>query len=165
MPPYHISSDLKARIPVMSYELAYSVKEICGVLGVRKSLVYQVLQYHQVHRTVTPPGRRKAGHHRILTAVDIAFIRSLISLHHISYIDEIQEQLCSRQNVQVLIKTIVRTLCRLQLSNKDVSGRALEQNIEDRAVYMNRIADLAPDPNMLMFGDEASKDERTSARR
>ena len=30
---------------------------------------------------------------------------------------------------------------------------------------MNRITDQVPDPNMLMFGDEASKDERTSARR
>jgi hypothetical protein len=27
---------------------------------------------------------------------------------------------------------------------------------------MNRIADLVPDPEMLMFGDEAHKDERTS---
>jgi len=30
---------------------------------------------------------------------------------------------------------------------------------------MNRIAELVPDPEMLMFGDEASKDERTSNRR
>jgi hypothetical protein len=30
---------------------------------------------------------------------------------------------------------------------------------------MNRIADQVPDPDMLMFGDEASKDERTMARR
>ncbi len=29
---------------------------------------------------------------------------------------------------------------------------------------MNQIADQVPDPNMLMFGDEASKDERTLAR-
>jgi hypothetical protein len=30
---------------------------------------------------------------------------------------------------------------------------------------MNRIADIVTDPNQLMFGDEASKDERTSNRR
>ncbi|KZP19645.1 hypothetical protein FIBSPDRAFT_699046, partial [Athelia psychrophila] len=165
MPPYHISSDLKVHIPVMHYELAYSVKEICGVLGVRNSLVYQVLQYYWVHSTVTPPGRRRADRHCLPTAINITFIRSLIPLNHTSYINEIQEQLCSRQNVQILIKTIARTLCQLQMSNKDVSGQALERNIEDQAVYMNRIADIAPDPNMLMFGDEASKDKRTSARR
>jgi len=30
---------------------------------------------------------------------------------------------------------------------------------------MNHIADIVTDPNMLMFGDEAAKDERTSARK
>jgi hypothetical protein len=34
-----------------------------------------------------------------------------------------------------------------------------------QAVFMNQIADQVPDPNMLMFGDEALKNERTSARR
>ena len=59
----------------------------------------------------------------------------------------------------------MRTLCQLHLTNKDVSGRALERNVEQRAIFMNRMEDLVEDPNMLMFGDEASKDERTSARR
>lgn len=95
MPPYHALSDLKARIPVMRYKLAYSVKEICGVLGVRKSLVYQVLQYHQVHGTVTPPGRWKAGRHRLLTSIDTTFIRPLVSLNHTIYINEIHKQLLS----------------------------------------------------------------------
>ncbi|KZP14063.1 hypothetical protein FIBSPDRAFT_705616, partial [Athelia psychrophila] len=166
MPPYHISCDLKARIPVMCYQLAYSVKEICEVLGVKKSLIYQVLQCHRVHHgAVTPPGRRKAGRCRLLTSTDISFIRSLLSLNHTIYLDEIQEQLLSRRNTRVSIMTLTCTLRRLHLSNKDVSSRAIERNIQDRAVYMNRIADLVPDSNMLMFGDEASKDERTSARR
>jgi hypothetical protein len=30
---------------------------------------------------------------------------------------------------------------------------------------MNQMADLVENPNMLMFGDEAAKNERTSARR
>jgi len=46
-----------------------------------------------------------------------------------------------------------------------VSGHALERNGEQRAIFMNLMADLVEDPNMLMFSDEASKDERTSARR
>ena len=59
----------------------------------------------------------------------------------------------------------MHTLCRLHLSNKDVSGCALERNIEQRAIFMNRMANLVENPNMLMFGDEAAKNERTSARR
>jgi hypothetical protein len=61
--------------------------------------------------------------------------------------------------------TLSRTLHQLHFSHKDVSGHALEQNNQLRAVFMNRIADQISDPNMLMFGDEASKDERTSVRR
>ncbi|KAJ7190311.1 hypothetical protein GGX14DRAFT_326719, partial [Mycena pura] len=30
--------------------------------------------------------------------------------------------------------------------------------------YMNKIADLVPDPNMLMFVDEAAKNDRTTGR-
>jgi hypothetical protein len=55
------------------------------------------------------------------------------------------------------------TLCQLHLTNKDVSGHALEQNVEQRAIFINQMADLVGDLNMLMFGGEASKDERTSA--
>jgi hypothetical protein len=55
------------------------------------------------------------------------------------------------------------TLCRLHLSNKDVSGRALERNIEQCAIFMNQMADLVENPNMLMFGDKDAKNKRTSA--
>ena len=84
---------------------------------------------------------------------------------HTVYLDEIQEQLLSRHGVKVSIPTLTRTLHRLHFSHKQVSGKALERNDRLRAVYMNWIADLVPDPNMLMFGDEVAKDERTSNRR
>jgi hypothetical protein len=60
---------------------------------------------------------------------------------------------------------LTRTLHRLHLTNKDVSGRALEHNEEQHAIFMNHIADVVTDPTMLMFGDEAAKDERTSAQK
>ena len=44
-------------------------------------------------------------------------------------------------------------------SRKHVSAPALEQNETWRAIFtMNRVAEMAPDPNMLMFGDEAVRD-------
>jgi hypothetical protein len=39
----------------------------------------------------------------------------------------------------------------------------LEQNVEQQAIFINQMADLVGDPNMLMFGGEALKDECTSA--
>jgi hypothetical protein len=62
-----------------------------------------------------------------------------------------------------LISTLMCTLCRLHLTNKDVLGHALEQNVEQQTIFMNQMADSVEDLNMLMFGDEALKDERTSA--
>ena len=164
MPPHTVSHDLKTHIPLLRYS-RYSVKEICGILGIKKSLVYKTLQYHSTHGVCYNPNTRKCGRHRKLTAIDITFIRSLISENHTIYLDEIQEQLLTRRGTRVSISTLMRTLCHLHLTNKDVSGRALERNIEQRAVFMNQMADLVKDPNMLMFGDEAAKDERTSVRR
>jgi hypothetical protein len=80
------------------------------------------------------------------------------------YLDEIQEQLLSHHGIKVSIATLTRTLQRLLFTNKDVSSKALEWNDCNHAVYMNRIAELVPVPEMLMFGDEANKDERTSNR-
>ena len=163
MPRRSVSLDLKAHIPVLRYSAGYSVKEICGILGIRKSLVYQTLRYHTIHGLCYNPNTRKCGQHRKLISTVINFIKSLISEHPTIYLDEIQEQLLTRWGAQISISTLMRTLGRLHLSNKDVSGRALEWNIEQRAIFMNRMADLVENLNMLMFGDEAAKNERTSA--
>ncbi|KAG1777620.1 hypothetical protein EV702DRAFT_1045036 [Suillus placidus] len=52
-----------------------------------------------------------------------------------------------------------RTL--LHYSHKSISAHTLKRDKERRAIFMNHIAEIAPDPEMLMFGDEAAKDERT----
>lgn len=131
-----------------------------------KTFVYKTLQYYHLHGTISRPHsfRGIQGRRRILDTHDISFIRSLISLHHTVYVDEIQEQLLTRRGTQVSIMTLVRTLRRLRLTNKNTSGGTLERNDTLRALYMNRIGDLVTDPNQLMFGDETSKDERTSTR-
>lgn len=149
----------------MCYQLAYLVKEICKIFSIKKTIVYKTLQCQQVYDILIIPNRQKAACCWLLTSVDIGFIRSLLSLNHTIHLGKIQEQLLSQHNVQVPVSNISRTLHQLHINNKDVSGQSLECNIEDQAVYINKIADLAPDPNMLMFGDEASKDKRTSARR
>jgi hypothetical protein len=95
---------------------------------------------------------------------DHSFICALLNHQHTAYLDEIQEQLLARCSIMVSIPTLTRTLCRLHFTHKDVSGKALERNDCDRAIYMNWIAELITDLNQLMCGDEASKDERTSNR-
>jgi hypothetical protein len=52
------------------------------------------------------------------------------------------------------MSTLFRTLRRLGITSKKVSRRALERNDENRA---------APNPEMLMFGNEAAKNDSQSA--
>jgi transposase len=143
----------------MHYSLGYTVKEICGILNLKKTTVYETLRYYTTHGVCYNPDTRRRGRRRQLSSVNISFIRSLMSQHHTIYLDEIQEELLTRRGVRVSIPTLTRTLHCLHLTNKDVSGRALERNDEQRAIFMNHIADIVTDPNMLMFGDEAAKDE------
>ena len=165
MPSHSVSRDLKARIPILRYLHGYSVKNICKALGIKKTLVYKTLQFHHDYGVTYNPHAHKPGRRRHLDSTDVSFIRSITSQDHTMYLDEIQEQLRTRRNVRVSVPTLTRTLRRIHFTNKNVSGRALERNEQQRAVFMNNIADIVLNPDMLMFGDEAAKDERTSARR
>ncbi|KAG1819195.1 uncharacterized protein BJ212DRAFT_1202344, partial [Suillus subaureus] len=59
------------------------------------------------------------------------------------------------------LQTLLCTFLWLHFKRKCISAYALKQNEEKRAIFMNSIANIAPDPEMLMFSDEAAKDERT----
>jgi hypothetical protein len=56
-------------------------------------------------------------------------------------------------------------LQQLGVSHKIISAAAYELNKMSRAIYMNGIAKEASDAGMLMFIDEAAKNERTLSRR
>lgn len=165
MPRRNISRDLKARIPVLK-GLGYCVKDICLLLGIKKTLVYDVLGYQHQYGTPYKPHTHTSmlGRHRTLDNNDLSFIRSMLQSRSMLYLDELQSLLLERRGTRVSIPTLSRTLHRLRISKKRVSARAIERNEQERAAYMNRIAELAPDPEMLMFTDESAKDERTSAR-
>src|SRR5882762_7845199 len=164
MPPL-ISNDLKARIPALRHEQGFSVKKICQLLNIKKTLAYETLCNHCRYGVTFDVNAQQHGHHCTLTSTDLSFICMLLDNQHTIYLDEIQEQLLLRRGVKVSLPTLTRTLRQLHFTHKDISGKALERNDRLRAIYMNRIADLVPDPEMLMFGDEAHKDERTSNRR
>lgn len=165
MPYHNVSRDIKARIPILHYRLGFSVKDIGKILGIKKSLIYQTLIFFRSHGLTHNPSAALQRRHRLLTSIDLSFIQGLLRQQHTIYLDEIQEQLIIRRGVKISLPTLSRCVHRLRFTHKCVSGRALERNNQLRAVFMNRIADQVPDPNMLMFGDEASKDERTSTRR
>lgn len=164
MPQRYVSQDLKARIPVLFYDQGYSAKEICGILGIKKSLVYQALAYFKAYGVAHNPLARKSGRRRLLSVADVNLVSALVNRRHTIYLDEIQDELYQERGVFVSIPTLCRTLRRLDFTRKIVSARALERNDLLRSAFMNKIADEVPDPNMMMFVDEAARNRRSSMR-
>lgn len=165
MPPRTVSRDLKERIPILHHIYGLKVPTICDILGVRKTLVYQTLTYHRLHGVPFNVFAQRPGRHRVLDMTDIRFLESLISTNPTIYLDEMQAELRSRRHLKISIPTLVRTLRRLDITRKVLSRRAAEHDDIRRATFMNCIGDLAPDPHMLIFMDESSRNDRTSHQR
>ena len=128
MTPF-ISNNLKACIPVLHHEHGFSVKRICSILNVRKTLAYETLCHHCTHGiTFDLNIQQWSVWHCGLTSVDLAFIHMLLNQKHTMYLDEIQEQLLSCCSVKVLIPTLTRTLHWLHFTYKDISGKALRRS-------------------------------------
>jgi len=164
MPPYTVSADLKAQIPVL-HARGYGIQKICHTLGIKKTLVYKTLSLHRSFGTIENPSRRHRGRNRFLSSADLQFILDLLQSKPTIYLDELQNELLRQLGCQISIPSLFRTLQRLNFSRKRVSAPALEQNETKRAIFMNRIAEIAPDTNMLLFEDEAARDIHTLFRK
>ena len=156
---------IRDRIPVLIYNLGYSVVQTCEILGIKKTTVYDTLRYYEDYGVATNLHARPSRGHRKLSANDVLFIRALLKQRHTLYLDEIQLQLLQKRNVRVSVPTLVRTLHRIHFSSKVVSVKALERNDILCAAYMNRIGTIVTDMDQVMCVDESAKDDRTPARK
>ncbi|KIM53223.1 hypothetical protein SCLCIDRAFT_74998, partial [Scleroderma citrinum Foug A] len=94
MPPKGISDDLKSRIPVL-YGEGYSVKDICHLLGIKKTLAYKVLNQYHCHGTILNPLTYSClvrSPHSLHPA-DFAFISAVVNHRPSIYLDKLKEQL------------------------------------------------------------------------
>jgi len=168
MPRRHVSRDLKERIPYLRYVEGFKVKEIERLLGVKKSMIYQTLNYHREYGVTYNPAaflQRGRGRRRTLDYIDLRLLKSLLSQDACLYLDELQEELLVRRGISVSVQTLLRSLRRLHFSRKSVSIHALERNDMDRSIYMNTFAELVTDPAMVMFIDEAAKNKKNPTRK
>ena len=164
MPTHTVSRDIKAQIPVLFYQQGFNVKEICGLLDLKKTLVYQTLSYARMYGVSFNPHAHRLGQKHTLSQGDLKFIVALLSRRHCIYLDEIQEQLGNEHHISVSIMTLLHALCHLHYTCKGVSAHALERDDLLHSAFMNRIADEVTNPDMLMFVDEAARNKKTSAR-
>jgi len=160
--PTTVSRDLKAYILVLFYEQGFNIKNICGLLGVKKTLVYQTLSYAHTYGVSYNSHIFTAGQKRVLSQGDLKFVVALLNRRHSIYLDEIQEHLGNERGAFVSIAMLLCTLHRLYYSHKRASIRALERDDLLHSAFINRIADEVPNPDMLMFVDEAACNKRTS---
>ena len=162
--PTTVSRDLKARIPVLFYEHGFNIKNICGLLGVKMTLVYQTLSYARTYGVSYNPHPSTAGQKWVLSRGDLKFVVTLLNRRHSIYLNEIQKHLGSERGAFVSIAMLLCTLHRLHYSHKRASIHALERDNLLHSAFINRIADKVPNPDMLMFIDEAAHNKRMSIR-
>lgn len=161
MPCCAVLCDLKAHIPVL-FQNGYDVKEICDLLGVKKTLAYTTLSHHQLYGNPYNPHACQTGHPQLLQPPDIWFLQAILERQQTVYVDELQEELYLAQNIHVLTSTLLHTLQWLNFSYKVVSHKAIEHDDLLHSAYMNQIADVVPNADMYMFVDGAAWNWQTS---
>ena len=116
------SNDLKARVPILYFREGYKVKDICRILGLGKTLVYECIQnyvrHHRHHSLYW-------GRPRLVKHAHVNFVRQLLSTRHSLYLDELQTELFQAFHIRFSLSTISRTLHRTSLSRKRLWKQAI----------------------------------------
>ncbi|KAL4062256.1 hypothetical protein V8B97DRAFT_2026277 [Scleroderma yunnanense] len=92
MPPKGAFDVLKSCISVL-YAEGYSVKDICHLLSIKKSLTYRVLNQYHHYGTISNPNTHSCpvrGPHS-LCPTDFTFISAVIKHCSFIYLDELKE--------------------------------------------------------------------------
>jgi transposase len=111
MPRCAVSRDLKARIPYLAYVEGFKVKEIGQILGVKKSMIYQTLNYYRNYGVTYNPNaymHHSRGHHRILDTVDVRFMKYTLDQDPCLYLDELQDLILMQRGIHVSVSTLLR---------------------------------------------------------
>src|SRR6266699_3399387 len=120
MPRRPVSCDLKDHIPYLRYIEGFKVKDIERILGVKKSMIYQTLNYHRNYGVTYNPmafSNFPCGWPRILTSTDLDLIKSLLSQEPTMYLDELQDDLLTCCGAVVSIPTLLWSLHCLHFSH------------------------------------------------
>ena len=163
MPYRLISKDLKAQIPCLRLQ-GYNVRKICNILGVKKSLIYHSLAHYCRYGISCNPHAHQPRRRRVLSYEDLKLIVALLNRRHCIYVDEIKAKLYSMRSTLLSQTTLLCTLSQLHYSYKIVTVQAWERDNLIRSAFMNRVADKVPNPDMLIFIDEAARNRRALER-
>lgn len=159
-----VHQSIKDRVPDLFYVHKLHPTEIAKYLHIKKTCIYDTLRYHRLYKTTFNPHRRRPGRKSTLRYTHDDFVHDYLKRNPCAYLDEIQLAVCDQYGFEPSIPTLVRCLRRLNYTSKTVSKEALERDEKRRAVFMYQMGKVAKDPDMLVFLDEAAKNEKTSGR-
>jgi hypothetical protein len=107
MPAHIVSNDVKLYIPIRHSE-GHTIKHICSLLGVGKTLVYKTLNLYERFGIIYNP--HKYSHvvrrHRILSIADTAFIHTTIIHWNTIYLNDLQHKLWDKHCVYATLPTL-----------------------------------------------------------
>ena len=105
----------------MLYHDGHSIKEICGILGIKKSLVYKTLDFYRHYGVIYNPHTyiHAIGRHRILSLADTAFIHAMVQHQTNIYLNELQHELWDKWQVYATIPTLSWALKHLCLTQDE----------------------------------------------
>jgi hypothetical protein len=102
-----MSNDIKLYIPQLRSE-GHSVKHICSLLGIKKTLVYTTLNLYERFGVIYNP--HKYSHivrcHCVLSIGDTAFIHATVTHWNTIYLDELQHELWDKHHVYATLPTL-----------------------------------------------------------
>ena len=119
------SNDIKACIPFLYFREGYKVKDICRILGLGKTLIYECIQNYMRHQFAHWLHYQSCGHPCIVKHAHVNFICQLLSTHHTHYLDELQTELFHTFNIRLSLPTISRTLHWTSISRKWLLRQAI----------------------------------------
>jgi hypothetical protein len=101
MPCHHVSHNLKDRIPYLRFTEGFKVNEIERLLGVKKSMIYQILTFYcnfgvTYNPQAAPFTHFCTGWPRKLSNVDLTLLKALLGQDLTHYLDELQNELLMR---------------------------------------------------------------------
>ena len=131
MPQHIISNHTKLNIPALS-EDSYTIKEICCLLGIKKTLVYKTISFYKWFGVIYNPHTYSHAIRWccILSTADVRFICDVVTHCSTVYFDELQHKLWKKCQVYATTPTLYCALRNLWFTRKKISFAASEWNEE-----------------------------------
>ncbi|QRV93328.1 DDE superfamily endonuclease [Ceratobasidium sp. AG-Ba] len=159
----HIPLDVKKLVVSMHVIRRLSVPNIRKCTGLSHQTIYRCLDNQHLYNTPVKP-KISEGRPRVLSALDVAYVRELLVQIPDLYLDEIRTRLFEARGMNVSEETLRRQLIRSGLTLKQLTRPAQEADEYERAGYMANVG-MNYRTDQLVFVDESHCNRYTTHRK